>query len=227
MAVADTYLMIDHEGIARLHDYNPEIKIIVMLRNPVDRAYSSYNYSVNYGHHKAYSSFSSSIEKERLISEGSDIVKRNNLGHFYAGMYHMHLEKWLAVFRRDQLLIMTTNELKVSQDKVAEKLFDFLEIPLIHTNIEASNVQAAPKSKRLELFLLNRDHRLRRAIRWLIPEKVKHWIFGSGVVDKVHKTNRKAQEAEKLSTEEREIAMNYFREDLKSLEENFGLDNIN
>jgi hypothetical protein len=106
VALADTYLMIDHDAIAKLHDYNPEMKIIVMLRNPVDRAYSSYNYSVNYGHHKAYDSFLDSIERETLIAEEYDISNRNNFGHFYAGLYHMHLEHWLKVFKRDQLLIM-------------------------------------------------------------------------------------------------------------------------
>jgi len=125
------------------------------------------------------------------------------------------------------LLIMTTNELKISQTKVAEKLFDFLEIPVVHGDVEAANVQAVPKSKGLELFLLNRDHKLRKAIRWLTPGFVKRWVFGSGVVDKVHKSNRKQQAADKLSTEEREIAMNYFREDLKSLKEDFGIDDVN
>jgi hypothetical protein len=226
VAVADTYLMIDHDGIARLHDYNPEMKIIVMLRNPVDRAYSSYNYSVNYGHHDAYAKFSESIIKESLLSKESDIARRNNLGHFYAGMYHMHLQKWLEVFPRDQFLIMTTRELKASQEKVAEKLFNFLEIPVLNTNVAAANVQAVPKSKGLELFLLNRDHKLRRAIRWLTPSFVKRWIFGSGLVDKVHQSNRKQQEAEKLSTEERDIAMKYFRDDLRSLEDDFGIKDV-
>ena len=54
IASADTYLLMDHDAISRIHAYNPEMKIIVMLRDPVTRAYSNYNYSVNYGHHQAY-----------------------------------------------------------------------------------------------------------------------------------------------------------------------------
>lgn len=226
VALADTYLMIDNDGISRLHTYNPEMKIIVMLRNPVDRAYSSYNYSVNYGHHKAYINFLDSIEIENDLGEESDIVKRNNLGHFYASKYHMHLEQWLKVFKMDQVLIMTTHELRSSQTKVSEKLFRFLDIPIVHTEVAAANVQAVPKSQGLELFLLNRDHKLRRLIRWLTPGFMKRWVFGSGIVNKVHESNRRPELAEKLSDEDREIAMNYFKEDLKSLKEELGINDI-
>lgn len=226
LALADTYLMIDHDGIKRLHEYNPEMKIIVILRNPVDRAWSSYNYSVNYGHHKAYGKFTDSIAIEKCIAEEVDIAKRNNLGHFYAGLYYLHLEKWLKVFRRDQLLILTTNELKTSQAEIAEKLFTFLEIPLVNNELEAANLQAVPRSKELESFLLNRDNKLRRVIRWLTPGFIKRWIFGSGLVDKLHQKNRKEQAAEKLEDTEHEIAMEYFRKDLNLLKEEFGISNV-
>ncbi len=226
LAVADTYLMIDHEAITRIYEYNPNMNIIVILRNPVDRAYSSYNYSVNYGHHVPYTHFTDSIDMEMSVADEPDIAKKNNVGHFYAGKYCFHLEKWFEIFKREQFLIMTTNELKASQQLLADKLFKFLDIPPISTEVKAANVQAVPRSKGLEKFLLNRDHKLRRALRWLTPGFLKRWIFGSGLVDKVHNSNRKQQEAEKLSPEEREVAMSYFKNDIESLEENFGIRNV-
>jgi len=63
-------------------------------------------------------------------------------------------------------------------------------------------------------------------MRWLIPGFMKRWIFGSGLIDKMHSSNRKAQASEKLSSEEREIAMNYFREDLKTMEELYGIKDV-
>ena len=59
-----------------IYDYNRDMKIIVILRNPVDRAFSSYNYSVNYGHHKAYEHFVDSINREQHIESEAGIAKR-------------------------------------------------------------------------------------------------------------------------------------------------------
>lgn len=223
IAAADTYLMIDHKAIMRIHAYNPDMRILVMLRNPVDRAYSSYNYSVNYGHHAAYSSFLDSIKMEEKIPKEENIARKNNLGHFYAGLYHLHLSRWLEVFSPGQVFIMTTNELRDAEDDFAGKLFAFLGIPEQHLEISRENVQAVPRSKRLELFLLNRDHFLRRMIRGITPGFVKRWIFGSGLVDRMHKTNRKNQESLPLDPMEREKAMKYFREDLEMLEKELGV----
>ena len=49
-AGADTYLLIDKEAPKRMNLYNPNMKIIIMLREPVVRAFSGYNYSINNGY---------------------------------------------------------------------------------------------------------------------------------------------------------------------------------
>ncbi|MDA3953962.1 MAG: sulfotransferase, partial [Bacteroidales bacterium] len=41
IASSDTYLLIDKDAPKRIFDYNPNMKIIIMLREPVARAYSS------------------------------------------------------------------------------------------------------------------------------------------------------------------------------------------
>ena len=67
-ASADTYLLMDADGPKEFRDYNPQMKFIVVLREPVARAYSNYNYSVNFGHEKNGIDFLDTIalEPERL-----------------------------------------------------------------------------------------------------------------------------------------------------------------
>lgn len=221
IATADTYLLIDYGAIPRIHAYNPEMKIIVMVRNPVERAYSSYHYSVNYGHHKPYRCFTDSIEAEAAIAEEPDVVKRNNLGHFYAGLYSRHLDQWLKVFDRSQLLILPTAGMKEDPDRAVSELFKFLELPPADINMKRLNVHAVPRSRALEQTLLNRESLLRRAVRNLTPAFVKNRIIRSGLVEKIFKMNRKATPVPEMSDEERRKATVYFRGDMDRLEKEY------
>ncbi len=224
LASADTYLLMDHEAIPKIYAYNPDMKIIVMLRDPVSRAYSSYNYSVNFGHHDAYPSFLDSIEEEKHIARESDIVFRNNAGHFYGSLYFEHLQKWTALFPREQLLLLKTMDLKEDPQHFSAKLFSFLNLHDDQVEIEQINAAAVPKNKRVEQLFLNRNNVLRKIIRSVTPRFVKQLIFDSGVVEKMHQANRIEQSARPLSDQEREAALRWFEEDLRLLKKEFNIE---
>ncbi len=223
IASADTYLLMDHDAISRIRDYNPEMKMIVMLRDPVARAYSSYNYSVNYGHHEAYSTFLDSIEVEKDIENESNIVTRNNLGHFHGSLYYKHMIKWTEQFPREQFLLLETSELKESPHILLEKLAAFLNLSSFEGKVERENVAAIPKNKKLEKFLLDRDGFLRSMIRILTPRFIKNLIMGSGLVDRLHDANRVEFAVTPLAAKEAEKAMLFFKEDLQLLKKEFGI----
>ena len=221
VATADTYLLIDYGAIQRIYAYNPEMKIIVILRNPVERAFSSYHYSVNYGHHKPYPRFTDSIEAEADIAEEPDVVKRNNMGHFYGGLYSRHLDQWLKVFDRSQLLILFTAELQDDPGGTVTKLLDFLELPPAELDVSRLNVHAVPRFRSLEQTLLNRESRVRRSVRKLIPSCVKNRIIRSGMVEKIFRMNRKIAPVPEISAEERRRAEAFFKKDMERLEHEY------
>ncbi len=224
IASADTYLLMDHDAISRIFAYNPDMKIIVMLRDPVARAYSSYNYSVNFGHHNAYASFLDSMEVEKEITRESDIVKRNNMGHFYGSLYYEHLSKWTSVFPRQQLLLLKMSDLKDDLQKFSWELFSFLNLPDYEGEVDKVNAAAVPKNMRLEKLFMDRDNLPRRFIRKLTPRPVKNLIMRSGVVDKLHEANRKVQSVVPLSKEDIKMAMHYFKDDLQLLKKEFKIE---
>jgi len=224
IASADTYLLMDHAAISRVHAYNPGMKILVMLREPLARAYSSYNYSVNFGHHEAYDSFLDSIEREKQIEAVPDIVRRNNLGHFYGSLYDKHLQQWARVFPRDQMFLMKTNDLRDHPEQLFSELCAFLCIPPHAWDIQQMNVAAAPKNKSLEKLFMDRNTLFRKLIRKLLPRSLKNMVMRSGLVDKLHRVNRKEQKAAPLSQEDKDLAMPFFREDLRLLKKDFNVE---
>jgi len=224
-ASADTYLLTNYKAIEKIKAYNPKMKIIIMLRNPVDRAYSSYNYSVNYGYHKAYSSFIDSINHEKNIESEANIIKQSNLGHFYGSLYYKHISEWLKFFSKEKLLLLRTQELK-SVDLVQAKISEFLQIEtfkISDNQLEKQNPNAVPKFKAFEQFLLNRDNPIRKFIRWAIPQFIKNIVIKSNVVDKLHDINRQQSEYSLLDDHTRKKASAFFKNDLQKLNEEFNI----
>jgi len=224
VASADTYLLMDHEAIQSVHAYNPEMKIIVLLRDPVARAWSSYHYSVNYGHHGAYADFLDSREKEKNIRDEADIVRRNNVGHFYGSLYYEHLHRWTEIFPREQILLLKTDDLKEAPEELTRKLYAFLDLLPEGSVIGTENPAAVPRNLKLERFLLDRDRFLRKVIRKAVPRFIRNLVIGTGVVDRLHEANRKSKPYEPLPVVKQEEARRYFEEDLSLLKEEFQMD---
>ncbi|MGH7515389.1 MAG: sulfotransferase domain-containing protein [Gemmatimonadales bacterium] len=97
----------------------PDIKLIAVLRNPIDRALSHYQHEVRGGRESL--SFAEAIaqEPERLAQEEErlrtqpDYYSYNHQRYSYArrGLYHEQLERWLRHFPRSQLLVLQSERM--------------------------------------------------------------------------------------------------------------------
>jgi hypothetical protein len=115
----------------------PQAKIIVLLRDPVDRAYSHYWNSVRSGHEKL--SFEEAIEKEpvRLHGERKNIrlnsSSRSRTYQHYSyvrrGFYLKQLRPWLKRFPENQVLIIQSEEFYRQPSRIIQQVTDFLQLP--------------------------------------------------------------------------------------------------
>ena len=112
----------------------PNMKIIVILRNPVDRAYSQYHLNVREKIEKR--SFEDVIEenmnkldkesRERHEIKPQFLAEKNN--YLKKGLYAQQLRHWLKIFPRKNILIMSTEEFESNQQTIYNKIFEFLNI---------------------------------------------------------------------------------------------------
>jgi hypothetical protein len=112
----------------------PNVKLIALLRNPVDRAYSHYNHMVRVGREPL--SFEEAIarEAERLDGEAEKIIadprystfKHLHYSYLARGRYIEQLEKWFALFPRRQILILPSEELYTSPATAYRQAVEFL-----------------------------------------------------------------------------------------------------
>lgn len=225
MATSDTYLLMSKDAPERIKVYNPNIKLTIILREPASRTLSNYNFSVNHGYIDATESLIASQKKESDVLSRNDIVEQNNYCNFYGSLYHKHLSYWLQYFKREQLFICTTEQLKNNPKKLMKDYFTFLGVKDIQVKeLEPLNQAATVKNKTLNSFLVNRDHWLRKVIRVPMQLKpIRNVVLKSNVVESVKDGNKQQQAYKKLTAEEQEFCHNYFREDLQKLKENFGI----
>jgi len=131
----------------------PNVKLIVLFRNPVDRAYSNYHLGVRAGSENL--SFEDAIQFELDSLKNSEIesdddVKKYTIPRSYIakGFYADQLKIWLKLFKSEQLFITSTEDFESNTENILNKIYDFLEIPQINLkNLEKHKVASYPPMK--------------------------------------------------------------------------------
>lgn len=97
---------------ARIAAMTPNIKLIYLMRHPVERAYSWYAHVMRGGVTMTF---------EQAIENDSTFI--------YPSLYIRQIEQHLAVFAKEQFLFLTLDELKASPGETLAKTQHFLGIP--------------------------------------------------------------------------------------------------
>ncbi len=114
------------DSIKNIYQYNPNIKLIIILRNPINRAYSHWN--MEYQRNAKPLSFSNAIRIEKHRLEKSLNSQHRVYSYIDRGMYYKQLQDVLNFFPIHQLLILKFEQFRDEQEKYLKKVFDFLEV---------------------------------------------------------------------------------------------------
>ena len=131
---ASPYYMVHPLAPARAYAHNPQLKIIAILRDPVERAHSQYQHERANGHEQL--GFDEAIDAEAERLAGCD-ARLRRAPHYYCynhhhfsyldrGRYGHHLSRWLAHFPAEQLLVLSAETLFANPSRTANETFAFL-----------------------------------------------------------------------------------------------------
>ncbi len=159
----------------RVRKYNPNMKFIVMLRDPINRAYSAYNFAIKNGWENKKNSFEETIglEKNRVEKEEYDLM------YFENGQYYKHIKCWQESFPKENFLLIRDTELKNNSEEVLKKIFLFLGIRDCSARIDVSkefNRAGVARSSLLHSFLTNKNLVVKKILGCLLPAKLRVWI---------------------------------------------------
>ncbi|MFI5343632.1 MAG: sulfotransferase domain-containing protein [Chlamydiales bacterium] len=115
----------------------PNVKIIIILRNPVDRAYSQYWMNINLKEETLSFEEAIKAEPKRLTGERKKILENpaynSHRYQFFSylsrGIYVNQIKRWLSYFPRDQILIISSKDLRDKTDEVMNTVYTFLGLP--------------------------------------------------------------------------------------------------
>ena len=112
----------------------PDVKSIVILRNPVDRAYSHYSHEKRMG--REHLSFEEAISSEEERLQGQDDKIRDRSGSYNhrrfsylsRGIYYDQLIRWCEHFPLARILVLRSEEFFSNTEKVVRQALSFLDL---------------------------------------------------------------------------------------------------
>ncbi|MBN9022439.1 MAG: sulfotransferase [Rhizobiales bacterium] len=116
-------------ALERLAAYNPAMRIIVLVRDPAERAHSHWRMSSGRGRDAL--SFPAAIREGRArLAEGGDFALRN-WSYVERGFYGAQARRVLGLFPRRQVLFLRTEDLRERHMATLAGVFGFLGLPAI------------------------------------------------------------------------------------------------
>jgi len=109
----------------------PNVKLIILLRNPIERAFSAYKMHVRANREKR--SLEKVIQDELLfLKSGDPSIKKEALESDYIlsrGVYLPQIQRWMRFFKKEQILIIRSEDFFQNVQKTMKLIYKFLQIP--------------------------------------------------------------------------------------------------
>jgi hypothetical protein len=160
----------------RIADAIPEVQFVFLLRDPVERLYSHFNFLRGVHAIGEDTSFSVFIR--------SDLDWRDTLVDL--GRYHKHLARFEHYFDRTQMLVLLFDDLKADTEALVQRVYRFVGVdPSFRPDLSARNQTREPRFRHLHrlltraweavreqigIYAANQTRPVRRAVKRLLTQ---------------------------------------------------------
>lgn len=221
---ASTAYLTSPESPERIKSLIPDAKIIVMLRNPIDRAYSLYNWMASNGYEPA-ESFESALDLEQSHRWESETFKNNNPEYYYnylyfsSGLYYEQIRRYLDLFNRERVCFIIFEKFKVHFKEEVKKVFGYLAVDESFVpNFKIHNSGNIPYSAQLQFFIRQELYKYLKP-----PYEVPHPLRNQ-VIAKLMKLNTQSVRPKPLAGFIRNELKEKYKDDIKKTSEMIGED---
>lgn len=204
-----------------IYSFNPEARIVIMLRNPVDAAYAEHSEFL-YNRNENVSDFGAAIDLQDVRLRGGSIP---DAAHFTSGlqytktfMYSRQVGRYYNVFGMENVLLVLFDRFKKDVKGEYKRVASFLGIdPDFEPEFDIHNGNKRLRSVWVQDMIGSVPAHIRLRISRVVPRRAWHIVF-SWIV----RANTVQYSREPLDPQLRARLKDIFRSDIKELEQVIG-----
>jgi hypothetical protein len=199
-------------AVARLRDEVPDAKLICVLRDPADRAFSAYTFMRTRGWEPCESFEQALADEARRVDAGW-----HHIWH-YTGMsrYGQQMRHVLDVYPRDQVLALRHEDLVADPDGILTRVYAFLGVPGVERTVQPDPHRSGEPRNKFISRVVTRHHPVKSLLRPFLPVRLQRRLRQQIVARNVVRSQyRDETRAELVET---------FRPDVELTEQLTGLD---
>lgn len=209
-----TWYLYDEQAPQRIHQHIPDARLIAILRNPADRAYSAYTMLLRDGR-EAIADFARALAAEDLRVQAN----WEPLWHYRRmSLYYEQVKRYYDMFSASQIRVVLYDDFNTRPDEVMRDLFKFLDVDEAFepdTSLRG-NVSLVPKHLTYHTLIAG-HHPLKRVAKTLLPAEFRQRL-------KERLVSSNLAKPAPLAPEVRQQLVEVFRADILRLQELLGRD---
>lgn len=201
----------------RIKEAFPQVKLIVCLRNPIERAYSHYLAHARHGKHILW------------LNSFDEIRTKQDNPYFQRGLYYEHLQRYIKMFGREKILVLLAEDCRSKPQETVRSIYAFLGVnqnfipPSLLKTINSAQergVHSVAVNQWLVYGKLGAALKTRlplyQQLRWVL-RKTGIYKYSGKVIERLNRKNKPWKRAP-MSQEARGFLRCAYRQDIANLE---------
>ncbi len=180
----------------RIHDLLPDMRLIYLVRDPIERIISHYTHNIAEG------------REQRSINEA--LADLNDNHYAMCSRYFWQLEHYLQYYPREQILVLKSSDLRINRKKTLQRVFRFLRVDDSFYTPDFEHQKHATGKKRKKGKTARRilESPVIKTLKGFIPDALK---------DPVKKATRPEVKKPNIKPHLKKKLQNYFSSDIQEL----------
>tara|TARA_B100000767_G_C19761829_1_gene535494 strand:+ start:1340 stop:2227 length:888 start_codon:yes stop_codon:yes gene_type:complete len=203
------YLLFPEFAIKNINKYlSKDVKIIVMLRNPVERAYSGYQHVKRYNLMESLSFEKALDQSENRYHNTSNMTPASR--YLELGMYFEQVKIFIEEF--DNVHVIIYDDYKNDFSSEMDNVFKFLDVDAFKVNTEEKYMVGGWewKNKRIKSFMMKKSP-FKTVLKFLLPFKSLRKIIRK-ILQKVNRNK-----IEMMNSDTESWLKEYYKSDVEKL----------
>ena len=220
---ASVWYLYSKTAAREIFEFNPEMKIIVMIRNPADMVHAQHGQAMFVGR-ETITDFESALDAEQGRKSGQIPTHRLSPKEvfFYSQIarYTEQIQRFIDVFGREKVHIIVFDDLKLGVQSVYAKTLKFLNVdPSFLADLTPRNQNRKFKNKKLHYLVNNPNPKFKRLVQSIFPDSI--W---RKTKTRLQKVNTIRAPRDKMTSDIRRRLIEMYQDEVQSIGSFLGRD---